>query len=92
LCVSDFDELEGSISKNGEMVVRSDEYGGEYPVWSLLSSIFDGPRCIASQPERDASLLMFKDSDFALLSGVELGSGLPSVLALSGTLNVERQP
>lgn len=74
--ISDFDKFVGSISKNSEVVVRSDKCGGEYSVRSLLSSIFDSPRRIASQPERDASLLVFKNNDFPFLSGVELGSRL----------------
>lgn len=92
LNVSDFDELVSSVGMSDEMVVRSDKCGREYPIWSLLPSVLDGPRCIASQPERDANLLMFEDSDFALLSGVELGSGLPSVLGLTAAPNVEHQP
>ena len=87
--IGDFDELVGSISVSGEVVVRSDESGREYSVRSLLASILDGPRCIASQPQWDAGLLVFKDSDFTLLSGVELGGRLPNALDLAGTPNTE---
>ena len=67
------------------MVIRSDKCGREYYVWSLLPSVLDGPRRIASKPKRDVDLLMFKDCDFAFLSGVELGGWLPRVLGLTGT-------
>jgi len=92
LRISDFDELVCSISMSGEVVVRSEESGREYSVRSLLASIFDGPRSIASQPEWDASLLMFKDGDFTLLPGVELGGRLPSTLDLTGAPNVGHKP
>ena len=77
---------------NGEVVVRGDKRSREDSVWSFLSSILDGPRRIPSQPEREASLLVFEDSNLALLSGVELGSGLPRILTLTGTPNVKRLP
>ena len=78
--ISDFDELVSSVGMSGEVVVRSEKCGREYSVWDLLPSILDGPRCIAGQPERDTNLLVFKNSDFALLSGVELGGRLSSML------------
>ena len=77
---------------DGEVVVRGDKCSREYSVRGLLSSILDGPRRVPGQPERDTSLLVFKDSNFALFSGVELGSGLPRVLALASTPEVERLP
>lgn len=77
---------------NGEVVVRGDECSREYYVRGLLSSILDGPRRVSGQPERDTSLLVFKDSNFTLFSGVEFGSGLPRVLALVGIPEVERLP
>ena len=77
---------------NGEVVVRSDESSREYSVRSLLPSILDGPRSVTSQPEWDASLLMFKDCDFTLLPGVELGGRLPSASDMTGIPNVEHQP
>jgi len=89
LGISDFDELVCSISMSGEVVVWSDESGREYSVRSLLPSILDGPRSIASQPEWNASLLMFEDSDLALLPGVELGGRLSSALDLTREQNAE---
>ena len=89
MCISDFNELVCSININGEIVVRSDKCSREYSVRSLLSSILDGPRCITSQSKRDAGLVVFKDSDFPFLSGVELGGGLSSILVSTRTPNVE---
>lgn len=77
---------------DGELVVRGDKCSREYYVRGLLSSILDGPRRVSGQPERDTSLLVFKDSNFALFSSVEFGSGLPRVLALIGIPEVERLP
>ena len=89
MVISDFNKLVCSISMSGEVVVRSNEGGREYSVGSLLASVLDGPRSIASQPEWDASLLIFKDNDFTLLPGVELGGRLSRALDLAGTPNVE---
>ena len=90
LCISDFDEFVGPISMNGKVVVWSDKCGREYSVRSLLPSILDGPRRITGQPEWDARFLVFKDSDFALLAPVELGSRLPGILDLTRIPNTER--
>jgi hypothetical protein len=90
LCISDFDEFVGPISMNGKVVVWSDKCGREYSVRSLLPSILDCPRRIAGQPEWDARFLVFKDSDFALLAPVELGSRLPGILDLTRVPNMER--
>lgn len=69
------------------MIVGSDKRGWEYSIRSFLSSILDGPRRVTGQPERNAGLFVFKDSNFALLSGIELCSRLLRVLALTDAVN-----
>ena len=77
---------------DGEVIVWSGKCGREYSIRSFLSSIFDGPRSISSQPKREAGFLVFEDSNFTLLSGVKLGSGLQGVLMLAEGLNVGHSP